>query len=122
VPGAVPPPSVPLAFLVAASLGLVGFGTALIWARTAGVTDPTADPVVAAVHLGTLATLSMGVLGALHQFTPVVTGRSLRSVPLARATFLAWLGASLMVLADGRRGLALGLRRSKRCGTQARRP
>jgi len=97
VPGAVPPPSVPLAFLVAASLGLVGFGTALIWARTAGVTDPTADPVVAAVHLGTLATLSMGVLGALHQFTPVVTGRSLRSVPLARATFLAWLGAAWLL-------------------------
>jgi Cys-tRNA synthase (O-phospho-L-seryl-tRNA:Cys-tRNA synthase) len=84
VPGGVPPPSVPLAFLAAASLGLVACGTALVWARTAGVTDPTADSVVAAAHLGMLATLSMGVLGALHQFTPVVTGRSLRSVNLAR--------------------------------------
>jgi hypothetical protein len=97
VPGGVPPPSVPLAFLAAASLGLVACGTALVWARTAGVTDPTADSVVATAHLGMLATLSMGVLGALHQFTPVVTGRSLRSVNLARATFWAWFGGAWLL-------------------------
>ena len=97
IPGGVPPPSVPLAFLAAASLGLVACGTALVWARTAGVTDPTDDSVVAAAHLGMLATLSMGVLGALHQFIPVVTGRSLRSVRLARATFLAWLGGAWLL-------------------------
>lgn len=97
VPSGVPPPSVPLAFLAAAALGLVAFGTALVWARTAAITDPTDDSVVAAAHLGMLATLSMGVLGALHQFTPVVTGRSLRSVGLARATFLAWLGGAWLL-------------------------
>lgn len=97
MPSGVPPPSVPLSFLAAASLGLVACGGALMWARTAGVTDPTADPVVAAAHLGMLATLSMGVLGAMHQFTPVVTGRALRSVGIARATFLAWLGASWLL-------------------------
>lgn len=97
VPSGVPPPSVPLAFLAAASLGLVACGTALVWARTAAVTDPTDDSVVAAAHFGMLATLSMGVLGALHQFTPVVTGRSLRSVLLARATFLAWLGGAWLL-------------------------
>jgi hypothetical protein len=97
VPGGVPPPSVPLAFLAASSLGLVACGIALLWARTAGVTDPTADSVVAAAHLGMLATLSMGVLGALHQFTPVVTGQSLRSVRLARVTFLAWLGGAWLL-------------------------
>ncbi len=97
VPSGVPPPSVPLAFLLASGLGLVACGVAFVAARGAAATDPTADAVVAAVHLGVLATLSMGVLGALHQFVPVVTGRALRSVPLARATFLAWFAASWLL-------------------------
>lgn len=92
-----PPASVPLSFLAAASAGLAGCGTTLAWASGPGVADPTADPVVAAVHLGVLAALSMGVLGALHQFVPVVTHRPLRSVGLARATFLAWLAASWLL-------------------------
>ena len=52
---------------------------------------------MAAVHFGVLAALSMGILGAMHQFTPVITGRPLRSVALARATFVAWLAASWML-------------------------
>ena len=80
MPGVVPPPGVPLSFLAAAALGLVACGAALIWARGAAMTDPTADPVLVPAHLGMLATLSMGVMGALHQFTPVVTQRPLRSV------------------------------------------
>ena len=97
VPGAVPPPSVPLSFLAAASAGLVACGIAWVWARTAATTDPSADRVVAAVHFGVLATLATGVLGATHQFTPVITGRPLRSVLLARATFVVWLGASWLL-------------------------
>lgn len=97
IPGAVPPPPVPLSFLAAASLGLVACGGAWIWAANAAAGDPTADRVVAAAHLGMLATLSMGVLGALHQFTPVVTGRPLRSLRLARATFVSWLGAAWLL-------------------------
>jgi len=93
----VPPPSVPLSFLAAAAAGLVACGGALIWARGIAMADPTADPVVAAAHYGMLATLSMAVLGALHQFTPVVTQRPLRSVALARATFAAWLGAAWLL-------------------------
>ncbi|MGH9086771.1 MAG: hypothetical protein ACRDYZ_01440, partial [Acidimicrobiales bacterium] len=97
VPAAVPPPSVPLAFLAAAAVGLVVCGGAWIWARSAAAGDPTADPVVAAVHFGVLATLAMGVLGATHQFTPVITGRPLRSLRLARATFVTWLAGSWML-------------------------
>jgi hypothetical protein len=97
VAAVVPPASVPLSFLAAAPAGLIGCGAVLAWASRPGVTDPTADPVVAAVHLGVLATLSMGVLGALHHLTPVVTHRPLRSVPLARATFLTWLAASWLL-------------------------
>ena len=97
VPAVVPPPGVPLSFLAAAALGLTACGAALIWARGAATTDPTADPVVAAAHFGVLATLSMGVAGALHQFTPVVTHRPLRSVALAWATFATWLGAAWLL-------------------------
>ena len=97
VPAAVPPPSVPLAFLAAASAGLVACGGTWIWARSAAAADPNTDPVVAAVHFGVLATLAMGVLGATHQFTPVITGRPLRSLLLARATFVTWLLASWML-------------------------
>lgn len=88
----VPPPAAPLSFLAAAAFRLVACGVALIWARGVAMADPTADPVVAAAHFGMVATLSMGVLGALHQFTPVVTQRPLRSTRLAWATFMTWLG------------------------------
>ena len=97
LPAVVPPPSVPLAFLAAAAFGLVACGVALVVASHAASVDPTADPVVAATHLGLLATLSMAVLGALHQFVPVVTQHPLRSVGLARLTFGAWLGATWLL-------------------------
>ena len=97
LPGAVPPPSVPLAFLAAASAGLIACGVAWIWARSLAASDPTTDPVVTAVHFGVLATLAMGVIGAMHQFTPVITGRPLRSIRLARATFVTWLAASWLL-------------------------
>lgn len=97
LPGVVPPPSVPLSYLGAASLGAVGLGVALIAFHAVAVGDPSDDRVVAAAHLAMLATLSMGVLGALHQFTPVITQRPLHSVPLARATFFAWLAGAWLL-------------------------
>ncbi len=108
VPAVVPPPPVPLSFLAAAAAGLVVSGAALAWARAAAIADPTADRVVAAAHFGVLATLSMGVAGALHQFTPVVTQRPLRSVRLARATFVTWLAAAWLLplgIAAGQEGV-----------------
>jgi hypothetical protein len=44
-----------------------------------------------------LATLSMGVLGAIHQFTPVITQRPLRSVWISRATFISWLAGAWLL-------------------------
>ncbi|MGH3281172.1 MAG: hypothetical protein ACRDNW_18830, partial [Trebonia sp.] len=97
VAAVVPSVSVPLLFFVAAVAGLVACGLTLAWASGSGAADPTAGPVVAAAHLGVLATLSMGVLGALHHLVPVVAHRPLRSARLARATFLAWLGTSWLL-------------------------
>ncbi len=94
MPRTVPPPSIPLAFLAASPFGLLATGAAWIWARGAAATAPGADSVVAAVHFGVLATLAMAVLGAMHQFTPVITGRPLRSSLLGRLTFASFLVAS----------------------------
>ncbi len=102
VPAAVPPPGIPLAFLGASGLGLVAMGVA--WVLTAGAAsrDLTADPVVAAVHLGVLATLATGVLGAMHQFVPVITARPIRSVRTAATSLIVWVvGAWALPLGIG---------------------
>jgi hypothetical protein len=99
VPGAtgnVPPASVPLGFLAAAGVGLTAFGLAAWFAADHAVVAPTHSGVVSAVHVGVLAFLTTAVLGAAHQFTPVVARRPLRSVLAARLTLVgivatAWL-------------------------------
>jgi hypothetical protein len=92
----VPPASVPLGFLAAAGGGLSAFGLAVSFAADHVVTSPTDPGVVGAVHLGVLAFLTTAVLGAVHQFAPVVGRRPLRSVLAARLTLVgivatAWL-------------------------------
>src|SRR5690606_5034216 len=91
-----PPPAIPLAFLAAAAVGLCGFGFAVWFAADRLVSSPTHPGAVSAVHVGMLAFLTTAVLGALHQFVPVVAGRPLRSSHVAWATLVgivatAWL-------------------------------
>ncbi|MGH9095640.1 MAG: hypothetical protein ACRDXE_10805 [Acidimicrobiales bacterium] len=93
----VPPPWLPLTFLAAAGLGVVACGAALVWAAPTVVSHPMADKVIGAAQFATLAVLSMGVLGALHQFAPVAAGRPLRSLRLAQLTFAAWLVAAWLI-------------------------
>ncbi len=95
-PEVVPPPAVPLAFLTASGIGLVGLGLAVSLVADRLVTVPTHPSAVAAVHVSMLAFLTTGVLGALHQFAPVVARRPLRSTRAAWVTFVgmvttAWL-------------------------------
>jgi hypothetical protein len=92
----VPPASVPLGFLGAAGFGLCAFGLALWFGADRIVASPTHPGAVSAVHVGMLAFLTTAVLGALHQFAPVVARRPLRSVAAARVTLVgmvatAWL-------------------------------
>jgi hypothetical protein len=94
--GTVPPASVPLGFLAAAGVGLWAFGLAVWFAADRLVESPTHPGAVSAVHVGMLAFLSTAVLGAIHQFAPVVGRRPLRSVLAARLTLVgmvatAWL-------------------------------
>jgi hypothetical protein len=92
----VPPASVPLGFLAAAGVGLCAFGLAVWFAADRIVSGPTHPGAVAAVHVGMLAFLTTAVLGAIHQFAPVVARRPLRSIVAARVTLVgmvatAWL-------------------------------
>jgi len=89
-PAAAPPASLPLSFLFAAGVGLFGFGVALAVEARDAVVGPTLPEVVATVHLAMLAFLSMAVLGAAHQFGPVVAGGPLRSVTAGRVTMVAF--------------------------------
>src|SRR3546814_13920053 len=50
------------------------------------IASPTHPGMVAAVHSAMLGFLSTGVLGALHQFAPVVGNRPLRSTRAAAVT------------------------------------
>lgn len=92
-----PPAGVPLGFLAAAAAGLVGFGVALAAQANNAVIVPTDPHVVATVHLAMLAFLSTAVLGAIHQFGPVVGGRPLRSVVAARISLVLFVPAVWMI-------------------------
>jgi hypothetical protein len=99
-PPSVPPSAVPLTFLAAAAVGLVGFGVGVALVAPTAVVSPTSPKVVAAVHLCMLAFLSTAVLGAMHQFVPVIAARSLRSVRGAYATAAVFV-PSVWALAAG---------------------
>lgn len=86
MPASVPPPDIPLSFLAASGVGLVGAGVAVALVAGQLVRDPTGDPPIAAVHMVMLAFLTTGVLGAVHQFACVVGRRALRSARLARVS------------------------------------
>ncbi|MFV0308190.1 MAG: hypothetical protein ACK5OX_10660 [Desertimonas sp.] len=112
-----PPASVPLSLFAAAAVGLVGLGVAGVFAADDVARSPLMPGTIATVHLAMLAFLSVGVVGALHQFAPVIGRGPLRSVPAARVSGLglavtAWLlptgfahGPSELVPAAGVLGL-----------------
>jgi hypothetical protein len=103
VPGggaSVPPAAVPLGFLAAAGVGLTAFGLAVWFAADRIVSAPTHPGAVSAVHVGVLAFLTTAVLGAVHQFTPVVARRPIRSVTAARLT-LAGMVVTAWILPTG---------------------
>jgi hypothetical protein len=94
LPASVPPPDIPLSFLAAAGVGLVGAGIALALVARHLVAVPTADQPIATVHLVMLAFLTTGVLGAVHQFACVTGRRPLRSTWLARTSVVLTVAGS----------------------------
>lgn len=96
-PPTAPPPAIPLSFLAASGVGLVGFGVLLALGADLAVVYARYTSIVGAVHVGLLAFLTTAVLGALHQFAPVVGVAPLRSVRVAWVTAVLWItGAWLL--------------------------
>lgn len=86
----VPPASIPLGFLLASGIGFAGFGFGIAAIPSRLIVTPTDLSVVGVVHIGMLAALSTALLGALHQFIPVVTASQLRSNKVAAMTLAIW--------------------------------
>jgi hypothetical protein len=95
--GLTPAASVPLAFFALGSTGLVAFGLAIWFAADRAVIDPRHGGVLSAVHVAVLAFLSTVVLGALHQFAPVVGRRAIRSANVARMSAVCMAGAGWLL-------------------------
>ena len=93
----VPPPSIPLAFLAAAGAGLVGFGLAAVLAADKIVASPYYPGTLGTVHVAMLAFLTVAVLGAVHQFAPVIGQRPLRSVVVARISGVGMVATGWML-------------------------
>lgn len=89
-PLAVPPAWLPLSWLFCAGIGLIGFGITFAIVASTIVRSPGAPTAVATVHVAMLAFLSTAVLGASHQFGPVVAGRRLRSTTAGLITLILW--------------------------------
>jgi hypothetical protein len=100
--GSAPPPSVPLTFFACAALALAGFGLVVVLGANRIAGAPRDPSALAATHLGLLAFASVAVVGALHQFAPVVGARPLRSTRVACATGpVLFAGATLLATGFG---------------------
>jgi hypothetical protein len=96
-PLAVPPAWLPLSWLAAAGVGLVGLGIALAATAETVVATPQAPTALATAHLAMLAFATTAVLGAAHQFGPVVAGRRLRSAAAGLFTLALWVPAAWLL-------------------------
>ena len=91
MPTTVPPPNIPLSFLSLGGIGLLFLGIALVVNGPKLLTRPQSDPIIATTHLAMITFLTSSILGAAHQFIPVITQRPLRSLAMARLSFFLLL-------------------------------
>lgn len=96
-----PPPFVPLAFLLAAPWFGAAAGVVAAWQGGAVFASRWSGPALAVVHLLTLGFLTMTMAGSLLQMLPAVAGLPLRGAP--RLAACSWLplgvGAALLAAA-----------------------
>lgn len=92
-----PPAAIPLTFFAAAAVGLAAAAIALVFTAQRVIDAPTSRQVVATAHLFTLAFLTTAMLGAAHQFGPVISTAPLRSTAVGRACSLAFPPAAWLL-------------------------
>jgi hypothetical protein len=94
-----PPPTVPLAFLLAAPWFGVAAGGVVAWHGAAVFASRWTGPALAAVHLVTLGFLTMTMAGSLLQMLPAVAGLALRGTSRLAAWSCPLLAAGAALLA-----------------------
>ncbi len=83
MPKSVPPPRIPLGFFSIAALALFTDGILGIFLGSRVVDNPTGHLAIGMTHMFMLGVASMAVLGALHQFIPVIAAQKLRHPQLS---------------------------------------
>ena len=94
-----PPPTVPLAFLLAAPWFGVAAGGVLAWHGAAVFGSRWSPPALAAIHLVTLGFLTMTMAGSLLQMMPAVAGLPLRGTSRLAGWSCPLLGTGAALLA-----------------------
>ncbi|WP_201732347.1 hypothetical protein [Acidithrix sp. C25] len=83
MPKSVPPPRLPLGFFSIAALALFTDGILGIFLGSRVVDNPMGHLAIGMTHMFMLGVASMAVLGAMHQFIPVISGQKLRHPQLS---------------------------------------
>ena len=83
MPKSVPPPKLPLGFFAIAALALFTDGILGVFLGSRVVDNPTGHLAIGMTHMFMLGVASMAVLGAMHQFIPVITAQKLRHPQLS---------------------------------------
>ncbi len=83
MPKSIPPPQLPLGFFAIAALALFTDGVLGIFLGSRVVGNPTGHLAIGMTHMFMLGVASMAVLGAMHQFIPVISAQKLRNPKLS---------------------------------------
>ena len=87
-----PPLSIPLSFFLTAPLAVATAGALLLWNGWLLFLSHWHPLTLALTHLCTLGFLTMVMMGALYQMTPVVAGSPVGRVRLGHAVYVLWVG------------------------------
>lgn len=99
-----PPLEIPLSFFLTAPFAIALAGILLLMNGGYLLISPWSPQTVALTHLGTLGFLTMVMVGALYQMTPVVAGRRIPAVRLAHSVYCFLVGGLCLLIT----GLSLG--------------
>jgi hypothetical protein len=92
------PLSVPLPFLLTGASATALFGLLLPWIMPEAVLAPDFPHVLGLVHLATLGWLTMIIMGASLQLTPVMTVSPLRAVPFLHWQYPVYVSGVVLLL------------------------
>jgi hypothetical protein len=98
-----PPLSIPLSFFLTAPLAVATAGGLLLWNGSLLFLSHWLPLTLGLTHLCTLGFLTMVMMGALYQMTPVVAGSPVARIRLGHAVYVLWVSGVIALCC----GLAL---------------